>query len=361
MPQPITHYLVIEEALRNAAPEIWAEKGNFAGFGSFGPDLFYVKDVILSKFNPADDYEFLSDGLHAEKSFDFLCTMLDIAKTAVRVNREAAEKQLAYVLGYYAHVITDCVIHPYIYRHTHDHWKYHKPEKNYNAHKRTEALIDCHILNEKGKKDSPPNSYAVSCKDDVNDDLLDMDIAGMLADALIKVYIAILHQDFLAADIKKANHPIHDSYKGFRHIVDTTYTAQNILYDLRGHFSGNKLLQKLTAADIAAADELHGPWLPNGLSNKLIYSVSDLFAMAVTAVTQFIGLTLKFWSSDGIDAKKFFLQNPALYQDDNWNLDTGLPTRYNSDPTNLVIDDSRFDFGIDILAANYTNLRTIIE
>lgn len=358
MPQPITHYLVIEEALRDTAPEIWEKKSNFAGFGSFGPDLFYVKDVLLSRLDLADNYDFLSDGLHAERAFDFFCTMLNTAKATASTDMEVAEKQLAYLLGYYAHVITDCVIHPYVYRHTHDHWKYHKPEENYSAHKRTEALIDCYILNEKGKNNPSPDSYAVACGDAANDDLLDRDIASMLASGLNAVYHDILGEDFISADIGQSSHPIHAAYQGFHHIVETTYAVQNILYDLRGHFSGLRMLQKLTDADISAADGLHGPWFSTGRSNVLTYSASDLFAMAVTAVKQVIGVTLKFWISSKVDAKDFFIQNATSYLSDNWNLDTGLPDRYNNEPTNLAIDDSRFDFGIDILVANYANLRT---
>ncbi|HWR40003.1 MAG TPA: zinc dependent phospholipase C family protein [Patescibacteria group bacterium] len=358
MPQPITHYLVIEEALTDAARNLWEKYRNFAAFGSFGPDLFYVKDVLLARFDPKQNYEALSDALHGDGSFDLFCALLDQAKDNQRRDPEAAGKQLAFALGYYSHVLTDCILHPYVYRRTQDHWKYHVPKEDYTAHKKLEAMIDCHILKEKHRKEAVPDASAVRCRQENNGDLLDMDIASVLNNALKTVYSAVLSADFQTLDINQPEHPIHAAYHDFHHIVGTTYAAQNILCGLREYFAGLDMLKQLNAADIQARNVSKGPWRPNGDSAELTYSSSELFAMAVWATKQVASIALAFWTGDpgSGNAQSVFRQNGIAYLRENWNLDTGLPARFNADPAIFDRGEQRYNVGVDVLRDVYAGL-----
>ena len=149
MPQPITHYLIT----RRAVPERywneywWEKKENFDfrpyfGTGSASPDFFYldVKEnkslnskitlyeyLLQSDIDNDDSIKIkssteLSNAIHGDKTFDMFCYMLDIAKQNKKDNLLKAKKQFCFALGFYSHVIADCVIHPYVYRNTKDHW-----------------------------------------------------------------------------------------------------------------------------------------------------------------------------------------------------------------------------------------------
>jgi len=137
MPQPSTHYLVAQNALMAEALPLWNSFGQYLGFGSFGPDLFYLNDGKIS------------DIIHGDNSFDYFCAMLNFIKENYVAGTENEKKLKSFAYGWYSHVVTDCVIHPYVYRKTRDNWKTH-PEITFTAHKLFEAFIDIKIQDIQG-------------------------------------------------------------------------------------------------------------------------------------------------------------------------------------------------------------------
>ncbi|MDR3591260.1 MAG: zinc dependent phospholipase C family protein [Negativicutes bacterium] len=356
MPQPITHYLVVEEAMLKASPPLWKRYGNYAGFGSFGPDLFYVKDIFRRYLNPGLNWDEVSDIQHRDRSLDFFFAMLDAIKDGCEDASAEGDKLLTFAVGYYSHVITDCIIHPFVYRRSRDHWRYHQPAAGYRAHKRLEAMIDVDILAYKGREIPAPELFRVQCDDSLSKGLLDADLVWLLDCCLPLVYGAsagFRRHWTQSYPIDDPAHPVNAAYADFKKLVGVTYQAQNILYGLDAHWGNAGPLHRLSQADLEEANELRGPWLPQGPSATLTYSARDLFSLAVNAVQKMVAAVSDYWQSDTAAARDFFDGDGLLFLEQNWNFDTGLPAAVNDDPANLAIDDSRFDFGVDILAGNY--------
>jgi hypothetical protein len=361
MPQPITHYLVVEEAMLKASPPLWQKYGNFAGFGSFGPDLFYIKDVFKRYLNPSLNWDWVSDLQHWNHSLDYFFAMLDAIRDGYDDASIEGDKLLTFALGYYSHVITDCIFHPFVYRRSQDHWRLHQPAACYQAHKRLEALIDMDILAVKDKGLPSPSLFRVLCDDSRSSVLLDADLVWLLDRCLPKIYSG-------SADIFKCwkkngaiadpEHPINAAYVDFKKMVGVTYEAQNILYGLEAYWGGTGPLHRLNQIDLQETNELRGPWLPRGLSAALTYSARDLYSLAVNAVRKMMVAASDFWQSNAAEAAEFFFEDGLMFLEENWNLDTGLPAKFNNESVNLATKESRFDYGADILIRNYNRCTT---
>ncbi len=307
--------------------------------------------------NPSLNWDEVSDLQHWDRSLDLFFAMLDSIKDGYDDASIEGDKLLTFAVGYYGHVITDCIFHPYIYRRSRDHWRYHQPAAGYRAHKRVEALIDMDLLAFKGREVPSPDLFRVLCDDSRLPALLDTDLVWLLDACLPKVYgtdpgFADHWKD--RYDIHDPAHPVNAAYADFKKIVPVTYEAQNILYNLDAHWGNAEPLQRLSQTDLQEANELHGPWPPQGQSAVLTYSARDLFTLAVNAVQKMIAAVSDHWQSDSAAAGDFFHTDGLLFLDQNWNFDTGLPALYNDAPANLARDDSRFDFGVDILIRNYS-------
>jgi len=106
MPKQETHYLVIKEAMEQVAAHLWEKYNNFAGFGSFSPDLFYVllsDHIPHLRFSSTPRYEKVSDAIHGDGSLDFYCSMLDDIK---HTGQPMHDKLKAFAYGFYSHVVT---------------------------------------------------------------------------------------------------------------------------------------------------------------------------------------------------------------------------------------------------------------
>ncbi|MDR3561191.1 MAG: zinc dependent phospholipase C family protein [Negativicutes bacterium] len=339
MPQAITHYLVAWEAMEKISRPLWEKYGNYAGFGSFGPDLFYVKDVFNRWFEPELSWDAVADLQHWGGSLDLFCAMLDVVREEYDVASAAGEKLLAFAMGYYSHVITDVVFHPYVYRCSLDHWHSHQPPEHRRLHKRVEELIDLELLAFKGKGLPSPDIFRVRCDADGRG-LLDGDLVMLLSECLPRIYgdrAPVLSGWPKRYGIDAPDHPVNAAYSDFAAIVGVLYGTQNSLF----------------SPEEAEACRLPGPWRTEGLSAGLTYSVRDLYGLAVNAVQRMMAVTCDFWQTDEQDAKDFFADSGTLYLEQDWNADTGLPAAWNEEPANLAADVSRFDFGVELLATNY--------
>ena len=381
MPQPITHYLVIKNALRNTKKDVWKEFANVAGFGSFGPDLFYMKDIgYFGLFGYS--YMEISDIMHWEGSLDIYCAFMDYIKKECANDRNKLAKLLAFAYGYYSHVITDLVFHPWVYRFSGDHWLHHwdiddpgDNKDNYLEHKRLEAAIDCYLVRMLEAKDPYKFKYhdLIRCYQDDNDKTLDHDIFVMFNACLRtayekkitkKKYPKYLKEDnyndyFSMADIYNDEHPIHESYDDFVDTITELYTIK-----LLNHIPIPALQALIPRKRLKPAEEKvnlnmqNAEWKGCNEEHIISYSAKELYQLALRATEQCVIDSDAFLASPMIlKAKSFFKKYAVLpYLKDDYNLDSGLKSSYNSNPKNKADSNSRFEFAIDKLHELYLSI-----
>lgn len=343
MCQPITHYLVAKKGLENVS-QLNGLEAQLA-LGSFGPDLFY----LLSGYGE------LADAIHSKGSFQAFCKMLDIAKETFKVNEMSAQKQLAFALGFYAHVITDCVYHPYVYRRSLDHWA-QKDTAFEMLHKRVEAAID-QIIQEEivGAQLMAPEPSACAGIDG----LLDQDIAYMLHQALMVAYPDTIALKIDPYATEEANHPIHQAFINYCKMPKTLYGAHNVLYKIENLVEG-LLPGRIEQAFIEEEKSQHYArkiWPPNDVTSPFTYNFIDMYNMAVNGVGIMGDAVQRFIQEVTTISAETYLQGLNIaYLGEAWNLDTGLPSRENSASQLMGDGHGRFAYGIPILESMYNQL-----
>lgn len=345
MPQSVTHYLVCEAAFQSVLPKLWHSYANFAGFGCFGPDLFYISDIFKNEIGHNHSYPEVADAIHWNAAFDCFSAMLDYIKAnngdSVKFN-----KMKAFAYGFCSHVVTDCIFHPYVYRATGDHWLDH-PATDYDKHKHLEALMDSYLLDKKMKR-SPGYRFnpQVKCGRAENEELLDEDVYSVFKHGLITAYPAHIPGNSAAGEID----PLYEAYENY---------ARTLGLDLFliGRLTWDPVnremippIENWNQTDIALMNENRSPWLQLDSNIDLTYSVLDLYHCAVRAVKGIL------WASE-----KYLNQNDNrkpwnTFYADNYNLDTGLPCSLNDDPVNRCPENVRFNIGIDRLIHIYSTL-----
>ena len=380
MPHPNTHLLVLEEAVKSAKIKFLEKDQNYAWLGTFGPDLFY----LLGRFNvlgfsrpySADYGRKVSDTLHWEHSLDFFCSMLDQIKE--EKNDDKKEKLKAFAYGYYSHVVTDTVMHPFVYMSTRDNWEKH-PKHTYDEHKKLEAIIDTYLL--KTRRGKNPYEYRfekkIVCHRDNTKRTLDSDVYHFIAKSMNNVYSGII-PDFekyfvnsgqSAGKLKDkiilyfVKHILHSESTQRNPILDAyrdTITAFRTLFSLSRKLPDGwfvlEPVKKLTESQETTMKQK----VVCGRSgeSELSYTVDELFDLSVTATARVIQESKKFLSSDSTSSREFFKKNSnnIIFLDHNYNLDTGLPSDNNSV---LRIDDVTkiFDYSIPILEESYKRIK----
>ncbi|MGA2296309.1 MAG: zinc dependent phospholipase C family protein [FCB group bacterium] len=370
MPQPITHYLVIKNSLNNSLKDLWDTNNNFASLGSFGPDLFYTKDILNSNSNK--EYGLVSDVMHWEASYTFFCFMLDYIKKVIIDNPPIQNKMKAFVYGYYSHVLTDVIFHPFIYRITGDHWRLHNILENELNHKKLEAKIDCFLL----RKDSNLNPFEleyysrIQCSQVNDSDKLDKDIFLMLKQCLKNIYENLVNNEL---DFKKINtnyhglfekvsdndedHPIHDAYHDFVESIKLLYKLESFLQLVpNDRLKALLPIKELTSEEEQEMKLLH--IIGNNVGQKK-YTFSDLFELAIKATVKIIECCEAFLQLDSTTAKEFFLNlsDKPVYLGEDFCLDSGLPCSLNKD-WNLVYPSRDICYGVftDEINKNYEKI-----
>ena len=370
MPQPNTHFLVIKDSMSESTPDLWAKYNNFAGFGSFGPDLFYllgVPHVPGLKRKYSGNYSTVSDVLHWEASLDFFCEMMDYIKNAE--DDAKRDKLKAFAYGYYSHVVADAVIHPFVYMATQDHWRDH-PTTQFNRHKRLEAVIDGYLL---GKRNSNPFVFEyeskVECHRQDSGRTLDEDVFIMMEMSLRKTYEGIL--DNFGIDFKKyftqhegsPNHPVLDAYRDY-------ISSFRILYTLMRNVRIPQRLSVLVPISILNVEQLHllepeprKQWHENDDIRAPSYNVQELFDLSVAAMREVIGSSEMFFASRYSDSRQFFRENAAnvAYLDVNYNLDTGIPSSANKQLIGMATLAEAFRFSAPMLKEKYSVLESLVR
>ena len=224
MPQPATHYLVTRRAIPKEYWDTWWDKYKpYFGLGSSAPDLFYFP-LMLNIKNIRKDISWadLADPMHSSKSYDMFCSLLDIAKKNKTAYSNSSEKQFAFAFGYYCHVVTDCIFHPYVYRSTRDHWST-KNFVNESKHKMQEFIIDTGVF-DKYYDRQKFSRIQWECNEEPQS-LLDYGIAQQLHDALQINYTDCYP---ISSDITSEYHPIQQAYSALVQSIPTLFSGANI-------------------------------------------------------------------------------------------------------------------------------------
>jgi len=381
MPQPITHFLVIKNAMRDTLKNVWKSYGNFAGLGSFGPDLFYMKDVgyysneILKKFfsifsDTSFSYDKISDIMHWEGSLELFCSFLDYIAEMKHLSRNERDKLRAFAYGYYSHVITDAIFHPYVYRYTKDHWKTHDSSENYLKHKKLESTIDRYLLGKLEKTHAYKFEYhkKIRCYEKDSDKTLENSLFMMLVSSMEKVYKQYLdsgeyREELLDKDydyyfgsfnLHDEEHPIHEAYDDFTDTITELYTIKSlkfipidtiqVLLPRKSPLMENEKMVEM--------NEILNVWPESGENISL--SVYELYLRSEKATKQIITASEDFLNSGKKDSKSFFAESykKLHFLRNSHNLDTGLNSSWNRAPLLNSTENERFSFNIEEIKNN---------
>lgn len=356
MPQPNAHYLVVEAALKDHPSGLWNKYSNFAGFGSFGPDLFYVLGIppVMHRRKYPTDYTSVSDAMHHEASLDFFCSMLDDIKNGIKErSKETTDKLKAFAYGYYSHAVTDSVFHPYVYRRTGDNWAVHFTDE-YKSHKKLEALIDTCLLERIKEKNPFDFEYEarVVCHTPNSKRTLDKDVYEIIKNNIKKIYgdknifgrNGIEFEKYFGHGIEEAAsegiHPILEAYRDYIHCFRILYLSSK-MDSIAGLLHPTlKPLIPIKNLDDKQRKQLESRRKWRISENPLMpdYSVPELFEFAVKAAKRVIDVSEEFFASDSASSRDFFANKlhassqarKIVYLDEDYNLDTGLPSSNNA-------------------------------
>ena len=351
MPQPVTHNFVCQQAIVQSllGQRFWDSYGNFAGFGSFSPDLFYIEAFTAGK----SDYGHAADDIHKDGSFDCYCCMLDAMK-GLEASSEKCSKLKAFAYGFYAHIVTDCIFHPFVYRMSGDDWLTH-PDVQYAAHKTLEARIDNFLI--ALRLESNPK-YSIDIKVDCDMPLsgeLDHGVHDMFRNALLSAYSNGVMNEYVYDRLSKdrEENPVQKGYRGY-------YLANGFNLSFLSKFRKNMMnLEDVRPVGLWTYDELksmndeHHPWSAAPGNSVLSYSVRELFDKAVEAVEKVIQVSEEFLISSNQSSKVVLGASDVMYLQENMNIDTGLPASWNNDSGNRSdSDDIRFAAGVAVLRSS---------
>jgi len=408
MPQPFTHYLSAMSAMKCLPDEVrgrnfWDQYKNFITFGTFSPDLFYTKNLspvakyimprapafikfipvswvpntfafldgllaffswvmtpfksiywfVLRKcFNKEKAYEWslIADRTHNHHSFSSFCCMLDTAKQNKLENNPDSEKQLGFAMGFYAHVITDAIYHPMVYRSAKDHWnsKEFNPE---TLHKWLELQIDRWLANYTFRAEPDASKVPWQCPG-VQETTLDSSIHQLLEACLLTHYRGAVSPGFQSADIDAA-------YANYKYVAGLAYSGKYVTHWGRGAIVYGEGITPNSGGDYFL--QKYRLKLESG-NDVFDASVLDLANIAKSCLVQTFEAVFLFWDSVASDSRPFFQEHyPQLrYLHENWNLDTGLPAYLNE---KSVIQDGRgelhYNAFVDVLMENYRRFASI--
>lgn len=403
MPQPFTHYISAMSAMKSLPDqargrEFWDKYKNFITFGTFSPDLFYTKNLSLVakyimphapafiKFIPVSwvpntftlidsvlafsswlmipvksiywfvlrkvfkkkkEYEWslIAERTHNHHSFNSFICMINTAKQSKVEKNLDSEKQLAFGMGFYAHVITDAIYHPLIYRNAKDHWntKEFDPEK---LHKWLELQIDRWLSNYTFGVEPDASKISWQCSGD-QETTLDSSIRQLLESCLMSHYRGAVSPEFHASDID-------DAYANYyKYVAGLAYSGKYVTHWGRGAIVYGEGITPNSVGDLF----LQKYRLKLELDNDVIdASVFDLANITKNCLNQTFEAVFAFWDSTKTDARSFFIEHyPQLrYLHEDWNLDTGLPAYLNEES---IIQDGRGELHYkafaDVLIENY--------
>lgn len=350
MPQPATHYLITRRAIPKEHWVNWWDKYKpYFGLGSSAPDLFYFPLLPKSAIeNIRDDiyWEGIANPLHSSNSYDMFCTLLSKAKEYKKQGDKEAEKQFAFAFGYYCHVVTDCIFHPYVYRSTGDHWNTISIVHE-SKHKAQELSIDNALFQKFYNKEQNFSRIQWECKGE-NENQLEYSIALLLHETLQEIYPDCYP---LSPDINDSEHPVQQAYSALVQAISPLFEGTKIyLWGSRSIDIPTAELRNLWRSDFLTSPYQDCPTLDS-------YTPEELFNFSSAACRKIFLTALDFWESDAMSAKEYFKNHSTHYLNSgNWNLDTGLPCNYNNYKELQNTDAEHYSFKSDELKRIYAAL-----
>ena len=386
MSQPITHYFIAREALRNSV--LWDEYAPYITLGTLGPDLFYLCNPVialglskLAKHSQTMEeldakqkvYDNPADAIHGDHSFQVFLNIVSGAAQNINSNDELvqrrAKKQIAFAMGFYAHVITDCVIHPLVYRVAGDHWLEH-PEPGYSQHKTVEASLDYNLSQEaSGNPGQEAQDFVNQCAEPGNGKQLDEAVRASFMQALHSCYPEIVESTpaFERSETDDL-HPLNQAYSDTKHIVRYLYEAGKILqkpWRLHIPFLSDKVksigaeLDSRTEPYITRGQRL--AWRESGASVSLSQNGLELIDLAVAGVRCLNQAVEAYLKNPDEKSLQDILTQAAVaqnipYLQESFNLDTGLSSRLNVELGLKASGEEWYDYGVDDIEALYSAL-----
>lgn len=365
MPQPITHYMIVRRGVpKKYWEEYWNDKAEvnykpYFGLGSSAPDLFYVdllkKDTInneiafcntmIRKENLVKpESSVVADTIHGDKSFDIFCNMLNEAKMELKTDPVVAKKKFAFALGFYGHVIGDCIIHPYVYRVTGDHWHSHD-FKSESKHKVFEVKMDKGIYEFIRETTTyQRKDFSWECSDEEDSDLMNKKVWEVFNNALKKEIPSAVYPSNGCHEDNRDK--LNNSYQCFCKIANNLLRFDAIAAGLSSYEDDNEFINRKIASE-----------------NLPELSPLELFEIASSTCRFVYSKAFEyFYDENAIEAKDFFHVDEHIthyVNGNNWNLDTGLLSKYNNEPEMIAENEEHFDCHVEELIMNYKILGSL--
>lgn len=360
---------------------MWRQNSSYAGFGSFGADLFSLKDSIYSL---TDNYDYMgvADVMHWEGSLDFFCAMLDWIKSKAGegLSPEREGKIKAYALGYLTHIIADTLFHPYVYRLSEDHWRFPQDKKKVAAHKKLESVLDSYMALKESGKDAFLFNYPekILCFAGKGEKFLDEDIKELVSSGIQAVYKKILdryagkdqigdyaHYFEKKRDLEKAEmHPLDDAYAKIISMLRMLYGMTLLKWIPVKMLKAVIPKKQLKLKHLKLLNLKNKNWYKVPGKSKLKYSAQELFDFSVALCREGIKLAMAYLESQSRDARGYFRKNAGqvFVLQENYNQDSGLPARYNEKKANQSRrKGKRFSFKLGEIAQAYKVCKKIQE
>lgn len=361
MPQPATHYLVTRFSIPEQYYDLWDKYKSYFGLGSCLPDLFYfptvpivavgsIVDTLKNKIQYIDiEWKEMADMMHADKSYDLFCRMLDYAKAIQSAEPENTDKYLklfAVAFGFYSHVVADCIFHPYVYRSTGDFWNT-TDFFDELQHKKQEAYIDGKLYKHFYSGEDAYQRMQINCRE--NDTYaLDFDVAAMLKTTLSEIYPAM--RNSLSTNITDSEHPLHHAYMALENTTNFLFKERNKVC-----LWGQKKSVDISFYNLMSefSDEFFTENYPD-CENLPALSPYELFLLSVTIGYKVFDEAMNYINAPEISANEYFLQHNTHYLNSgNFNLDTGLSALNNTEPALTCGKEYSYSFKADTLSNNY--------
>ena len=355
MPPFLTHQQVIEESLDSLLPRLWSEQRDRANLGSCGPDMFYLTGLLPQVFRPKRRHKYakISDIIHWEGSLDMFCAMLDFIKSGAGNSsnpQQREDRMLAFALGFMSHVVVDSLFHPYVYLTTGDHWFYHT-KKALTRHKFLENEMGTYLLRRRRNTDpyDPEglrfcdhiNCFEERVEKGIKTRGLDEDVFNAMSQGL-KTYERIFarrgisHHNYFGQYPNDSMHPIRLAYEDFNHYIQLLFKYADTLKAVLSRVKIPELEAMIPLEGIS--DEKSNLFRPLGRKwydsrSEMVPKISarEIYNLAVMATKQIVYVAMSFLYSSDISSREHFTNNypDVVFLDVNYNLDTGLPSRFN--------------------------------
>lgn len=340
MPQAFGHFLIGHAAINLINSDIAQAYVGHINFGTQGPDLFYITGQNE-----------LADKIHENGTLDFYSGLLE-RTLLFDVNGREHQALRAYAHAFYSHVVADCVFHPFVNRLADNNWaKTSNTELGTTNHQAIETLIDDCLL---GLAAAHKNDFLLQlkCYDGHNADQLDPIIAEGLSKSFAFAYPA------LASSFRKNS--FESAYSLY---LTTNYiekAAANLNVNLDPFLPRKTNLFRIMAPDHWtekhkwAMNIDRTQWFAAPGNELLLYTGEELYHLAVKVAADVIKIAENFVQSRKSGALQNLKSSGHILLQENYNLDTGLPSKYNETAENRHPDSIiRFGFMAEQLLNNY--------